>query len=77
MAKSDTETQTPKDATGKDVPISELPPPAKLPKGLQEIVNKAEGDGTLYEEIWEGRLVPSLLQIYAYLNLHTYQIMIA
>lgn len=33
---------------------NDLPPVKKLPPALQEIVDKAEKDETIYDELWEG-----------------------
>lgn len=36
---------------------NDLPPVKKLPPALQEIVNNAEKDDTIYDELWEGTCV--------------------
>lgn len=39
----------------------DLPPRHKLPEGLQKIVDKAEKDESIYDELWDGTYVsPSL-----------------
>lgn len=37
----------------------DLPPRHKLPDGLQKIVNEAEKDESLYDELWDGTCVSS------------------
>jgi mitochondrial fission process protein 1 len=33
---------------------SQLPPPEKLPKSLQKIIDKADKEENFYDELWEG-----------------------
>jgi fission process protein 1 len=56
MAGKDPETDKPRGP-----PPTGLPAPEKLPPGLQKIVDKADKDESLYDELYEGTYV-SMLQ---------------
>ena len=49
MAGKDSETDKPRGP-----PPSGLPEPEKLPPGLQKIIDKAEKEDSLYDELYEG-----------------------
>lgn len=44
-------------------PPSGLPAPEKLPPGLQKIIDKADNDDSIYDELYDGTYVDSSLEL--------------
>lgn len=53
MAKNDTN-KPPSESTTRGPPPTGLPEPEKLPPGLRKIIDNADKDDNLYDELYDG-----------------------